>query len=86
MLEDGTKMGQEGKSDMENIIMQKLTNKVDITIEGLLSMEHDFIRAYLKEAKRKIDDGDYDELVVASDAMIQVRTINDFVSELIGDE
>ena len=57
-----------------------------ISNEELVMMEHDFLRKKVKEARARVADEREDYYAVASDFLVFTEAINDFVSELMGDE
>lgn len=57
-----------------------------ISNEDLVMMEHDFLRKRLTVANRKVNDSDEDYIAIVSDFFVYAGAINDFVSELMGDE
>ena len=57
-----------------------------ITNEDLVMMEHDFLSKKVKETRARVADESEDYYAVASDFLIYAEAINDFVSELMGDE
>lgn len=59
---------------------------MDISNEDLLMTEHDFLQKRLKVANKKVNDSDEDYIAIVSDFFVYAGAINDFVSELMGDE
>ena len=57
-----------------------------ISNEDLVMMEHDFLRKKVKETRARVADEREDYYAVASDFLVFTEAINDFVSELMGDE
>ena len=57
-----------------------------ISNEELVMMEHDFLRKKVKETRAIVADEREDYYAVASDFLVFTEAINDFVSELMGDE
>lgn len=57
-----------------------------ISNEELVMMEHDFLRKKVKETRARVADEREDYYAVASDFLVFTEAINDFVSELMGDE
>ena len=54
--------------------------------EDLVMMEHDFLRKKVKETRARVANEREDYYAVASDFLVFTEAINDFVSELMGDE